>query len=124
MVRSRVSPEDTKLQRLFGALTDADRSAVLSFAEYLHHRQQSVVVVEPPQLPLEIPRPADENVPAALKRLRQTYPMLDASDLLAEASDLLSQYLMLGRAAAAVIDEMESLFLRHYQHYRDKTLGT
>lgn len=118
-----MSSDDTKLQRLFGELTDDDRITVLSFVEYLHNRQQRVVVALPLQLPLEIPRIADESVPAALKRLRQTYPMLDASDLLAEASDLLSQYLMLGRAAPDVIDEMESLFLRHYHHYRDKSLG-
>lgn len=111
-----------KLQRLFAGLSEIDRGTLLSFAEYLHQRQQTADCARTPELPEEIVRPAGEGVPAALKRLRRSYPMLDASDLLAEASDLLSQHLMLGRAAAGVIDEMELLFQRHYQLYRETFL--
>lgn len=110
--------QEKRLQKIYGALSDADRELLLAFAEFLSQRQQARLPAMP-VMPQEIARPAEESVPAALKRLRQTYPMLDAADLLAEASDLLSQHLMLGRAADDVIDDMEALFQRHYHHYHD-----
>lgn len=109
-------PED-RLLHLFMRLPEADRHGLLSYAEYLAARRR------PEAEPLldialkPIPRPEVESVPQGLKRLRSTYPMLDAAALLASASDLLSQHLMLGRPASEVIDEMERLFLRHYQEY-------
>lgn len=106
-----------RLQGLFSSLSDVDQETVMAFVEYLSHRQRLAVSLSLPLAPQVIVRPASESVPAALKRLRLIYPMLDASALLAEASDLLSQYLMLGRSASDVIDEMEALFQRHYQAY-------
>lgn len=119
-----MSPEEKRLLEIFSGLSTVDRGVIVAFAEYLHHRQQAVTPALVP-LPLQsIARPATESVPAALKRLRLTYPMLDASELLAEASDLLSQHLMLGRAASEVIDEMEALFQHHYQRYSDNHMVT
>jgi hypothetical protein len=110
---------EKRVLQVIQQLPENDRRSVLAFAEYLLYRHAAIEVDKPHLLPDKIPRPAVETVPAALKRLRQTYPMLDAAVLLAEASDLLSQHLMLGRAAVDVIDEMETLFQRHYQRYRD-----
>jgi hypothetical protein len=118
-----MTPQEKKLLKLLSSLSEVDRSAVVAFAEYLHHRQQGIGTATSPSLPVAIARPAGESVPAALKRLRLSYPMLEAADLLAEAADLLSQHLMLGRSASGVIDDMEALFLRHYQHYRAHPAG-
>jgi hypothetical protein len=41
--------------------------------------------------------------------------MLDKSDLLHEASELMTTHLMQGRPAAEVIDELEVVFRRHYE---------
>jgi hypothetical protein len=64
--------------------------------------------------PKAIPRPAEENVVAALKRLRETYHMLDHSKMLHEASALMAQHMMQGRPAPEVIDELEEIFQQHY----------
>ena len=106
-----------RLRSLFDALSVVDKRAVFSFAEYLNHRASLLEVRVAPKSIQVIARPAEERVPAALKRLRLTYPMLEASDLLAGASDLLSQHLMLGRLASEVIDDLEVLFQRHYEVY-------
>ena len=111
---------DADLRRLkfvFGMLSVADRMAVVSFAEYLYDRERSGAMKSIPEPICTIARPVDEKVPAALKRLRLTYPMLDASGLLAEASDLLSEHLMFGRSAVDVIDAMEGLFRGRYEVY-------
>ncbi len=112
-----MSSEFNRLKCLFAGLSIADKFSVVSFAEYLHHRASSFEAEVRLKSINVIVRPVEERVPAALKRLRLTYPMLEASDLLAEASDLLSQHLMLGRLASDVIDDMEILFHRHYEVY-------
>jgi hypothetical protein len=72
----------------------------------------------PPSEPLSIPRPQKESVVGALKRLRQTYPMLDAGrTLLDQASSLMTQHLVHGRNAVDVIDELEGLFVEHFQRW-------
>ena len=72
----------------------------------------------PPSEPLTIPRPDKESVVGALKRLRQTYPMLDAGrTLLDQASSLMTQHLVHGRNAIEVIDELEDLFVEHFQRW-------
>ena len=44
--------------------------------------------------------------------------MLDMSDLLGEASEIMSQHILQGRDAANVIDDMENLFMGYYQRYK------
>jgi hypothetical protein len=41
--------------------------------------------------------------------------MLDRRKLMGEASRLMAQHALEGRAAAGVIDELEAAFARHYQ---------
>ena len=65
--------------------------------------------------PVEIPRPVEETVVKAVKRLRVTYPMLDARKLLNQASELMTQHLVQGREAVEVIEELEILFRSHYE---------
>jgi hypothetical protein len=104
---------DKRLLELYARLPEAERQSLLDFAEFLASRCEPA---EPVSLePKEIPRPQDESVVAAMKRLRETYHMLDHSKLLHEASGLMAQHLMQGRPAPEVIDELEQMFLRHFE---------
>lgn len=64
------------------------------------------------------PRPAEESVVLAIRRLKRSYPMLDRRCLMGPASALMAQHALQGRAAAEVIDELELVFERHYREHR------
>lgn len=96
-------------------LPKAQAGQLLEFAEFLVARHAPV---ETATEPLAIPRPTEENVIKAVKRLSATYPMLDRVKLLDEASHLMTQHVIQGRAAVEVIDELEILFRRHYESQR------
>jgi len=109
-----MTADERRLLRLFRALSASRQVGLLDYAEFLLAR----VVPEPEpvaQTPLEIARPAQESVVKAIKRLRETYPMLDRAKLIHETSALMSQHLVQGRKAAEVIDDLEALFARHFQ---------
>ena len=67
-----------------------------------------------------IPRPDKESVVKAIKRLRATYHMLDQNRLFNETSQHMTSHLLHGKPAAEIIDELEAMFARHYQHYLDE----
>lgn len=106
---------DTKsrIQDLLDNLPTAQQQQLLEFAEFLSTRYQ-VETDEPVTDPLPIERPADETLIAAMKRLRETYPMLDPEKLVHEASGLMSSHMLQGKPAAEVIDELEQLFRQHF----------
>ena len=105
------------LGRIFETLNPAEQQSLLAFAEFLQSRNRPETP-EPEQLttPLPIPRPSQETVVSAIKRLTKTYPMLDIARLLNEVSVLMSQHVLQGQAENQVVDELEQLFLRHYQN--------
>ncbi|HYP67434.1 MAG TPA: hypothetical protein VEP67_04195 [Thiobacillaceae bacterium] len=110
-----MSPEARKLLDCFRRLSADRQSALLDFAEYLagkeaHSRQSSV-----PAVPLDIPRPENESVIKAVRRLRETYPMLDQNRVFSDVSSLMTRHVMHGAPAAEVIDELEVVFRRHYE---------
>ena len=117
-------PDDTekRLTDIVQRLPAAQAAALLEFAEFLLIRHgstgggatSSVTAVEIPA-PLDIPRPAEESVVKAVKRLRATYPMLDARKLLNQTSDLMTQHVMQRRDKIEVIEELEILFRTHYE---------
>lgn len=108
-----------KLLSLYRELPDDRREELLRFAEYLHERFAVPAVAAEMQ---PIPRPEQESVIKAMRRLRATYPMLDAAILLDQASTLMSQHVLRGRGANEVIDDLEVLFRSHYD--RRATGGT
>ncbi len=114
------------LLQLADALPPADLEALMRFAEFLHSRAgaplQGLAPVasappEPVEIPppAEIPRPEEEKVVAAVKRLSQTYFMLDKKKMLGMTSDLVTQHVLHGREATAVIDELERAFAEQYR---------
>jgi len=107
-----MAPEEKRLLQLLRRLPPSDRETLLSFAEFLAARAPGPDL---PREPLPIPRPREEKVVHAIRRLRETYPMLDHGKMLNEVSQLMTQHVVQGRPAAEVIDELELLFRAHYE---------
>lgn len=118
------SPEERRLTRLYRSLGEADRHALMAFAEFLARGERPAPAPEPPPEPTHQPRPEGETVIAAIRRLSSTYFMLDRGPMLHETSALMSAHVLQGRRAAEVIDALESLFERQYQDYRARALGS
>lgn len=122
-----MSEDESKLTALFRELAEADRHALIRYAEFLSGQPQtrlpaSASAAEPsppsePEKPKPIPRPETESVIKAVKRLSETYYMLDKSKLLNETSPLVTQHVMFGKDAREVIDELEVVFEQRYQAY-------
>lgn len=110
-----MKPIAKKLMDVFELLRDQDQKTLYDFAEFLYSRAPEVtsVAIET----VKIPRPEKESVVAAIKRLKSTYPMLKHTQLLGEASDLLTKHLMQGYSAKNIIDKLEILFEREFKLY-------
>jgi hypothetical protein len=105
------------LAQLYRVLDAQAQQSLSDYARFLETTARANQPA-PPSEPLTIPRPEKESVVGALKRLRQTYPMLDAGrTLLDQASSLMTQHLVHGRNAVDVIDELEGLFVEHFQRW-------
>jgi len=104
------------LQSLAQKLSADEQKVLLEYAEFMVSRSSHVEEAVS-QTPLDIQRPEGESVVAAMQRLSKTYPMLDMEKLLHEASGLMSQHVMQGRAAVEVIDELQVMFDRYYQSH-------
>ena len=105
---------DDRLAAIAGRLSKEERDKLLEFAEFLESRSTHAKL-QAQQEPLDIPRPEDESVIAAMQRLSKTYPMVNKDKLLHEAAGLMSSHVMQGRDAVSVIDDLELLFARHFQ---------
>jgi hypothetical protein len=130
------SADERRLGKLFRSLDAPQREALLSFAEFLSERSSggqresgrlpnaypgaADVPEAVSELPLVEPRPAQESVVAGIRRLRRTYPMLDSGEMLNEASSLMAAHVLHGRAASAVIDELETLFAERFDAHRSR----
>lgn len=100
-----------RLESIFKQLSPQDQKTILSFAEFLL-AQTSKAAPAKPQIK---PRPANESVISAIKRLSKSYPMLDKAKMLDETSNLMTEHMLKGRDSVEIIDELEAIFLRHYK---------
>ncbi len=103
--------EERKLLDLFGRLEREQQDRLIAFAEFLGVGAPEESAAPEP---LAIPRPADESVTMAIRRLVRAYPMLDRRQLMVEASQFMAQHALEGRAAREIIGELEAVFARHY----------
>lgn len=104
-----------KISDIYDALPSESRKTLMDFAEFLFQRDGMVEAVA--TVKLDIPRPEKESVVAALKRLNQTYEMIEKKLIFHEASALMTEHVMQGRDVVEVIDELEVLFNEHYQDF-------
>jgi hypothetical protein len=109
--------------RLFRSLNQEQQRTVAAFAAFLAGNMAPSPEAEPEQ-PLDVPRPDQESVVKAIKRLRATYPMLDQNKLFHETSQHMTEHLMHGKSAVEVINELEAMFSRQYQRYIEDTKGS
>lgn len=118
-----LSKDQRRLLKLFNALEQPEQASLLAFAEFLGQRDSATGNEDEPDIPaepLQIPRPEDESVVGAIKRLSSSYHMLDKSVLLTESSSLMTAHLVHGRSASDIIDELEELFTKKYEQHRGK----
>jgi hypothetical protein len=122
----RVGAQERRMLKLLRVLSEQERETLLAFAEFLAARAASAdgtALTDAPAAmritePAHEPRPADETVIAAIKRLRRVYPMLEPGEMLNETSALMAAHVLQGRAASQVIDELERLFVVRYEAKR------
>jgi hypothetical protein len=105
-----------QLQTIYRELPPEEQEMLLAFAQFLRARTSQKSSISLPLQPLSIPRPENESVIAAIKRLSQTYPMLDKSRLLNETSAIVTGIVQ-DRNMVELVDELEQIFARHYQTY-------
>ena len=114
-----MSDQGDRLLEILARLDADEREQLLAFAEFLESRRpREPAEPEPPQEPEPIPRPEEETVVQAVRRLSATYPMIDKSKVLHETSGLMAEHMLQGREADAVIDDLEVIFHRHYEYHR------
>ena len=109
--------DEQKLLAIFERLAPEQQDKLIEFAEFLAVGEAGggePIAAEP----RDVPRPAQETVTMAIRRLVTTYPMLDRRRLMAEASQFLAEHALYGRAAHEVIDELEIVFARHFERHR------
>ena len=101
-------------------LSQTHQQSVVDFAAYLVEQYPQDSVSDQIYDPRPVERPDEETVVGAIKRLKQTYHMLDTDELLNQASDLMGQHILQGRAAESVIDDLQDLFESRYEEYRQQ----
>lgn len=98
--------DETQLLAIARKLSPRRRAALVEYAQFLAGRDP----VPRPGRAQPLPRPREESVVHAIKRLMKSYPHVDRSTLLDATSRCLASHMVDGQAASAVIDELEALF--------------
>jgi hypothetical protein len=98
---------------LFNKLDKDRQQSLFDYAEFL----QLKAGIVPPDIdePVDIPKPENESVVGAIKRMKQSYPMIDSMEVFAVASNLMTDHMVKGRDAEEVINEIEALFEQTYK---------
>ena len=108
------------LLKAFRQMTPPARCTLVDFAYYLS-RRHPVAALPVSEQPLQVPRPVEESVIAAIRRLARTYPMLDSDNVFSAATTLMTRHVMGQQAAVEVIDELEVMFKARYDDlYREE----
>ncbi|MCU7844211.1 MAG: Crp/Fnr family transcriptional regulator [Candidatus Thiodiazotropha sp. (ex Monitilora ramsayi)] len=120
--QKNLSESQRQLLDLFNGLDEQNRESLLAFAQFLATRDDEETASQDHsvQEPKPIERPEQESVVKAIKRLSETYYMLEREQLLDQTSSLMMSHVMQGRDAVSVIDELEVIFSEHYQRYLEK----
>jgi hypothetical protein len=107
--------EEVKLLALFEKLDSGKQQTLINFAGFLAANADCPAKAADP---VPITRPSEETVIMAIRRLTQTYPMLDRRKLFGDTSKFVAQHALEGRSAGEVIDELEIVFAKHFEKMR------
>lgn len=124
MPQSTGSVEEKRLRKLYRDMSSNDRATLMRFAEFL--AGSPTLDAEPMTAfptPENLPRPEQESVVKAIKRLTATYPMVPRERLLNETSSLMTAHVIHGKTATVVIDELEVMFAQHYATLKAEFAG-
>jgi len=118
-----VNASERRLLQAWRSLPEGSRASLLDYADFLLQRQTTAAAVAVvPQIPLDIPRPNEESVIKAVRRLKATYPMLDSDHgLLNEVSAQMTRHIIHGEKADSVIDQLEVIFRHKYDAHSAST---
>ena len=104
---------------LYEAMDDSRKKSLSDFAEFLYAQAEPITKeIQPPD---DVPRPEQETVVGAIKRLKVTYHMIESMAVFSEASSLMTDHMVKGRDVVEVIDEMEVLFENAYKKLVQKS---
>lgn len=101
------------LVELYEAMDDERKRSLCDFADFLYAKADPISKEIP--APEEVPRPSQETVVGAVKRLKVKYHMVESMMVFSAASTLMTDHMVKGRDVVEVIDEMEMLFEDAYQ---------
>ena len=122
--KSLFTKEESRLLKSFRKLDSQKKSNVIAFAEFMASGKTDVDP-EPENnkdaVPKEIKRPEAETVIAGIRRLSESYFMLDKGEMLDDTSVLVSAHLLQGRSAKDVIDELEEMFNKEYKKFKNRS---
>ena len=109
-----------QLQKIMSQLSEVHQQSLVDYAEFLVQQYELDAIANIDLEPRDIERPLEETVVGAIKRLKQTYYMLDTDALLNQTSALMGQHLLQGRDATSIIDDLQALFRTKYEEYRQQ----
>ena len=101
------------LIELYESLDDERKLSLCDFADFLYAKAGPVVKEIP--APEDVPRPEQETVVGAVKRLKTKFHMVESMTVFSAASSLMTDHMVKGRDLVEVIDEMEALFEDAYK---------
>ncbi len=106
------------IEKASAGLSDEGLALLNDFAEFLLGKYPAKVEDDLSLNP--IPRPEEEAVIAAIRRLSKTYPMLDKKILFDQTSSAMSGHILQEVSAKDSIDQLEQVFKAEYQKLLDK----
>ena len=117
---AQANKQERQIIKIFKSLSETNKEAFIAFGEFLQTRAEGLNSDDQPidvvaNEPVEIPRPEEESVIKAIKRLTATYPMVDKETILHPISNLMTSHIIQGRKAPEVIDDLQELFLSKYK---------
>jgi len=98
---------------LYESMDDERKRSLCDFADFLYAKAEPVSKEIP--APEDVPRPQEETVVGAVKRLKIKYHMIESMTVFSAASALMTDHMVKGRDLIEVIDEMEILFDDAYE---------
>lgn len=100
------------LVELYEAMDDERKRSLCDFLDFLYAKADPISKEIP--APEDVPRPQQETVVGAVKRLKTKYHMIESMTVFSAASALMTDHMVKGRDVIEVIDEMEVLFEEAY----------